>query len=88
MPQSYSWTHPEGGMFLWVSGPQSLNTNEHLQEALKVNVAFVPGNDFFPDHSGFNSFRLNFSNAKPDRIEEGIKRLASLCVSLDKDRSI
>jgi len=79
MPEGFRWTHPEGGMFLWVTGPEGLDTNALLLEALKRKVAFVPGRDFFPDATGGNCMRLNFSNSKPATIREGIARLADLC---------
>lgn len=78
MPASFSWTHPEGGMFLWVEGPSDLDTVALLPKALETKVAYVPGRDFFPKGESKNSFRLNFSNASEDRIREGIERLASL----------
>ena len=56
--------------------PDSINTTDFLQEALGKKVAYVPGNNFYPDgDGGYNAMRLNFSNAKPDQIVEGIRRL-------------
>jgi 2-aminoadipate transaminase len=79
MPAGYTWTDPDGGMFMWVTGPAELDGMELLQRAISHKVAFVPGRDFFPTDGGRNFFRLNFSNSSPDRIREGIKRLAELC---------
>lgn len=79
MPAGFSWTHPDGGMFLWVTGPEGLDTHKLLPAALEDRVAFVPGRDFFPDASGGHCMRLNFSNSRPAAIREGIKRLAGLC---------
>ena len=79
MPAGFSWTKPEGGMFLWVTGPQSLDAFELLQRAIEQKVAFVPGRDFFPADGGQNYMRLNYSNSTPDRIREGVRRLAALC---------
>jgi len=70
------WTHPEGGMFLWVTCPESVDTNDLMLKAVDQHVLFVPGRDFFPDASGHRFMRLNFSNSKPDQIDEGISRLA------------
>jgi len=70
-----SWTHPQGGMFLWVSLPEYVDTSEFLRIALEEKVAFVPGVAFYPKGDGKNSMRLNFSNARPEMIEEGIRRL-------------
>ena len=75
----YSWTRPEGGMFLWVSGPQTLDTFSLLARSIENGVAFVPGADFFPGGGGRNNMRLNFSNADPASIRTGIARLAEIC---------
>ncbi len=82
MPEGYTWTKPDGGMFLWVTGPGHIDTTALLVKALERNVAFVPGEDFFPDHDGSNCMRLNFSNAQPAMIREGVDRLARLCGDL------
>jgi 2-aminoadipate transaminase len=81
MPPDFTWTHPEGGMFLWVTCPERVNTNELMREALARKVLFVPGRDFFPDASGQRFMRLNFSNASPEQIREGIRRLAAVCLA-------
>ena len=85
MPAGFRWTHPDGGMFLWVTGPPGLDTEALLAEAVGERVAFVPGRDFFPDTSGGNCMRLNFSNARPDMIREGIRRLARLAQRFCKE---
>ena len=79
MPPGYAWTHPEGGMFLWVTGPAELDGLKLLERAIRRQVAFVPGRDFFPADGGANFLRLNFSNSTPDAIREGVRRLAVLC---------
>lgn len=79
MPAGFTWTKPEGGMFLWVTGPANLDGVELLQRAILQKVAFVPGRDFFPADAGKNFLRLNYSNSTPERIREGVKRLAALC---------
>jgi len=79
MPKGYTWTRPDGGMFLWVTGPKGLDSLALLQAALKRNVAFVPGRDFFPDGTGSECMRLNFSNSSSERIRQGVERLAALC---------
>lgn len=79
MPPGFTWTHPEGGMFLWVTCPEGVDTNELMREAMARKVLFVPGRDFFPNASGERFMRLNFSNASPDQIRAGIKRLAEVC---------
>jgi 2-aminoadipate transaminase len=79
MPPGFTWTHPEGGMFLWVTCPEGVNTNELMRAALERKVLFVPGQDFFSSAPGLRFMRLNFSNASPQRIREGIGRLAEVC---------
>jgi 2-aminoadipate transaminase len=74
-PEGVTWTKPVGGLFLWVRTPESLNTMDLLETAVEEKVAYVPGTVFYPDGSGLNTMRLNFSNATPDKIREGIKRL-------------
>jgi 2-aminoadipate transaminase len=66
-------------MFLWVTCPEGIDTCELMMESLKRKVLFVPGRDFFPDASGQRFMRLNFSNATPEQIREGIGRLAEIC---------
>ncbi|MBN1438509.1 MAG: PLP-dependent aminotransferase family protein [Anaerolineales bacterium] len=76
-PKGMEWTRPEGGLFLWAKLPEGMASIELLRTAIKMNVAFVPGNSFFSvdDKAGERYFRLNFSNMKPERIQEGIQRL-------------
>ncbi len=75
-PEGVEWTRPEGGLFLWVRVPEGLDTLEMLREAVEQKVAFVPGYVFYADESVRNTMRLNFSNAPPELIREGIRRLA------------
>ena len=79
-PAEVKWTHPQGGLFLWVTLPEGMDANELFQEALKQNVAFVPGDSFFapndPSQESNRHLRLNFSNARPEQIREGVRRLA------------
>lgn len=76
-PPNVRATHPEGGMFLWVTLPQNISAMDVLTEAGKLNVAFVPGQAFYANGTGGqNAMRLNFSNVDPARIETGIRRLA------------
>lgn len=74
-PKSVSWTRPDGGMFLWATLPPTADTTEMLEEALAMEVAYVPGEPFFARGGIKNCLRLNFSNSTPERIEEGIERL-------------
>jgi 2-aminoadipate transaminase len=76
MPPGVEWTRPAGGLFLWLSLPEGMDAASLLQSALALNVAFVPGSAFFADQEqGRRHCRLNFSNAQPERIVEGIQRL-------------
>ena len=77
-PSEVTWSKPEGGLFLLVTAPADVNTTVLLEEAIKRKVAFVPGADFHIDGAGANTFRLNFSNARPEMIEVGIQRLGDL----------
>ncbi len=78
-PAGCSWTHPEGGLFLWARVPEWIDVAELLPEAVKFKVAYVPGSAFYPAPAhGRNAMRLNFSNAQPAQIEEGIRRLGDL----------
>jgi 2-aminoadipate transaminase len=78
MPSEVRWTHPQGGLFLWVTMPESIDTKELLVEAVKKKVAFVPGESFYPRNGKKNNIRLNFSNAIPEKINEGISQLGSV----------
>jgi len=77
-PKEAHWTRPSGGMFLMVRLPADIEATDLLSEALANQVAFVPGNDFHLDETGRHTLRLNFSNASPERIEEGIRRLGKI----------
>jgi DNA-binding transcriptional MocR family regulator len=75
-PPGITWTEPQGGLFLWLTFPEWMDAGEVLTAAVKEKVAFVPGESFFADGTGRNTARLNFSNATPERIEDGVTRLA------------
>lgn len=79
MPETVSWTRPEGGMFVWVTLPEHIDGAALLAASLESEkVAFVPGQAFFPDATGANTIRLSFSCASAEMIDEGIARLARL----------
>ena len=78
MPEGVLWTKPKGGLFLWVTLPDCIDTSKIFNEAVDQKVAFVPGGPFHPLGGGENTMRLNFSNSKPEMIQEGIKRLAKV----------
>ncbi len=77
-PPQVEWTHPEGGLFLWGTIPEGMDTTEVLKRAIQDKVAFVPGASFFPCGGGENTMRLNFSNATEAGIREGIHRLGAV----------
>ena len=77
-PPEVKFTKPEGGLFLWVELPEHIDTMELLPKAVEKNVAYIPGSPFFPDGSGHNTMRLNYSKPTEAEIEEGIKRLAEV----------
>jgi 2-aminoadipate transaminase len=77
-PSEIKWTRPDGGLFLWVELPEQLSADELFEEAIAERVAFVPGTSFFACEKRSNFMRLNFSNQKPEMIDEGIKRLANV----------
>jgi len=73
------WNVPQGGLFFWLTLKQPLDTRTLLEAALAADVAFMPGEPFFPDpdnHPGY--MRLNFSHIDPARLDEGLKRLAAV----------
>lgn len=79
MPIDVDWTHPQGGMFIWLTLPESKDAGQLLDRSLKeVGVAFVPGQAFYADKSGKNKVRLSYSLPTVDTIEEGITKLAGL----------
>ena len=81
MPPGVTWTHPQGGLFLWLTFPAGIDSMALLDTAVQHKVAFVPGSAFYPASeagSVNNSARFNFSNANPDEIREGVRRLAGV----------
>lgn len=77
-PPGITWTHPQGGLFLWVKLPEHLDSVAILEMAVENKVAYVPGTAFYPDGGGKNTMRLNFSNAQPEQIKNGIRRLGEV----------
>jgi len=77
-PAEVTWTHPQGGLFLWVTMPQGTDSQALFQAALAENVAFVPGDSFYANngHEGGRHMRLNFSYSQPEQIREGVRRLS------------
>lgn len=79
MPPGVSWTRPTGGFFIWVTLPPGLDAGSFLEESiLEAKVSYVIGSPFISDQSVTNCLRLAFSVEDPDRIQEGIARLAKV----------
>ena len=77
-PSEVEWTHPKGGLFLWITLPKGMDCQKLFEIALKENVAFVPGDSFYANdgEEGKRHMRLNFSYVPPEQIREGIRRLS------------
>jgi len=78
MPEGVVWTHPEGGLFLFLTMPEGFDSVKFYDTALDAGVAYVAGSFFHTDGKGLNTMRLNFSFMSPERIREGIILLAGL----------
>jgi 2-aminoadipate transaminase len=75
-PEQATWTEPEGGLFIWATLPDYIDTSDLLAKALREDVAFVPGQAAYVDESrGRNSMRLNFSGVDEEEIREGVRRI-------------
>jgi 2-aminoadipate transaminase len=76
MPKEVKWSKPTGGMFLWLTLPEKIDTKDIFMTAIEHNVAYVIGRPFHCDHSGGNTMRLNYSFPSVEQIETGIKHLS------------
>ncbi len=81
MPPGTTWTHPAGGFYSWVTLPEGLDSKAMLPRAIAALVAYVPGTGFFVDGQGHESLRLSYCYPDPDRIREGVRRLAGVVES-------
>src|SRR4029453_10623761 len=77
-PRQAEWTRPGGGLFIWATLPDFIDTTDLLARALQDNVAFVPGEAAFLDGRGRNAMRLNFSGSDEESIREGIRRIGEV----------
>jgi len=77
-PREAEWTRPQGGLFIWATLPDFIDTTDLLARALRDNVAFVPGANAYLDGRGRSSMRLNFSGANEDEIREGVRRIGEV----------
>ena len=78
MPEGTRWTIPAGGFYSWVTLPEGLDATAMLPRAISELVAYVPGTGFFVDGQGASNLRLSYCYPNPDRIREGVRRLASV----------
>ena len=78
-PKDFKWCEPDGGMFLWVEGPEGMDMEKVYKRAIEKGVGFVPGTFFFPNPGdGIETMRLNFTNVTEEQIKQAIKILASV----------
>src|SRR3954447_21513852 len=77
-PAQAEWTRPSGGLFIWATLPDFIDTTDLLARALRENVAFVPGAAAYLDGRGHSSLRLNFSASSEDEIREGVRRIGQV----------
>ncbi|MGE7690050.1 PLP-dependent aminotransferase family protein [Lysinibacillus sp. NPDC097214] len=77
-PAHVDYTRPEGGMFIWATMNNGTSSVDVFEKAMEQKVAFVPGDPFYTSKTGVNTMRLNYTNATPEVIREGIKRLGSI----------
>jgi 2-aminoadipate transaminase len=78
LPPEATWTRPEGGLFVWATLPDYIDTTDLLARGLRENVAFVPGRAAFLDGRGGSSMRLNYSGVDEDAIREGVRRIGKV----------
>jgi len=78
LPASASWTQPQGGLFIWATLPEYIDTTDLLARALRDNVAFVPGRAAYLDGRGGTAMRLNFSGVTDSALREGVRRIGEV----------
>jgi 2-aminoadipate transaminase len=78
LPPGCSWTMPEGGFFVWATVPEGVDTKAMLPRAVTARVAYASGTGFYADGLGSRQMRLSFCYPTPERIKEGVRRLASV----------
>jgi len=78
MPPGTTWTHPTGGFYVWLTLPEGLDSKVMQPRALTERVAYVPGIGFYADGQGSRELRLSYCFPEPDRIREGVRRLAGV----------
>ncbi len=78
MPAGTTWTRPSGGLFVWATLPDGLDSKAMMPRAIAARVAYVPGTGFYADGTGRSNMRLNFSFSSPERLREGVRRLSGV----------
>jgi 2-aminoadipate transaminase len=78
LPHEAEWTRPRGGLFIWATLPDYIDTTDLLARALREHVAFVPGRAAYLDGRGGSSMRLNFSGVGDDDLREGVRRIGKV----------
>jgi 2-aminoadipate transaminase len=78
MPAGCTWTRPDGGFFVWMTVPEGVDTKAMLPRAVTARVAYVSGTGFYADGLGSRQLRLSFCYPTPERIREGVRRLATV----------
>jgi 2-aminoadipate transaminase len=73
-----TWTHPTGGFYVWLTLPDGLDARAMLAKAISARVAYVPGGSFYADGQGGSNLRLSYCFPPPERIREGVRRLAGV----------
>ncbi|MGW0615540.1 aminotransferase class I/II-fold pyridoxal phosphate-dependent enzyme [Streptomyces sp. NPDC002788] len=78
LPPGCTWTTPDGGFYVWVTVPEGVDTKAMLPRAVAAQVAYASGTGFHTDGSGSRQMRLSYCYPAPDRIREGVRRLAGV----------
>jgi DNA-binding transcriptional MocR family regulator len=78
MPAGCSWTKPDGGFYVWLTVPEGIDTKAMLPRAITQRVAYASGTGFYADKLGNRQMRLSFCYPTPERIREGVRRLAAV----------
>ena len=78
MPEKIRWTEPKGGLFVWLTLPEHLDSEAVFKTAVKRNVAFVTGDAFLPADYSNNYIRLTYGDLPVEKITSGVKILAGV----------
>ena len=78
LPEGCTWTKPDGGFYVWLTLPEGMDAKAMLPRAITERIAYVPGTAFYADAFGCRQLRLSYCYPTPERIKEGVRRLASV----------